>query len=128
MSIAVRFVLGVDNVDFYEEEISTTPVSYEQPFEYQSNQNGPPVAFSDGSIWASISITFREFYGITKAKIDSLIDYNDTMTCYYAYHSYGTSKSYNVIYYPDGIINTYSYALGDPSALILKTLIFLQVS
>ena len=127
VDVAVRFVLGSGNVDFSSEEILYEPISHNQRIDIQERQVGVPYVNVLGDIWKTLTITFIHHMRVTKTKIDQLIDEDDEMICYYAYLKYTTTKSLNVIFYPQQITHSYKYAIGD---LLVReiTLTFLESS
>ena len=127
-SVAVRFVLTGGNVDFNKDEILETPVPHKQDIQVQENQVMPPLIFPEGDSWIALSINFIEMHSATKAKIDSLIDEEKEMTCYYDYAHAGTDNPLNVIYYPQGRTKVYNYRFGELTAKTIHKLIFLQSS
>jgi len=124
--IKVRFVLTSGNVDFYEGEITEETKRFLQDFETQLNQKGSPVVFEPGDEWESLEINFKEYTGLTRAKVDQLIDAKEEMTLYYAYAYYTTTKSIDCIYRPGKTQREYNYALDGEAEVTIHKLTFLK--
>ena len=128
MSVAVRFVLsGPTNVDFDEEEILDVVASWDQDIQAQKNQDLPPYIFTDGSQWATLTISFFEKWDSTKTKINQLIDAMEEAVCYYAYKSF-PAKTMSCIYYPNGTTHSYRYYFGERTYGVVHVLTFLKSS
>jgi len=124
-TIAVRFVLGSGNVDFYDDEIWDGLESSERDIRVMEDQTAPPVILLEGDALQVINISIIERYSTTKAKVDLVIDEKAQMTIY-PHYAYDNTDSCLCIFYPNGRGKTYSYVLGEKQALRVHRLTFLQ--
>ena len=126
MNVAVKFTIDGSDVDFYEQEILWTPCKHDQDYELQKSQTNFPLLFLKGEAWETVTLSIREIYSTTKAKIDQLIDAKSEMKLYYNYF-YEPTDYINVIYFPNKM-KVYNYTIGELQADIIHKLIFLKSS
>jgi hypothetical protein len=124
MSIKLRLTMNAVNYDFDQEE---TYPCIETPLiqtDLQQNQVGAPNLILYGSVYNAYSVQIKHFYSTTRAKIETLIEGDATITAYFDYGENTTSNPKSVILSQDMIKESYHF--GEYAAKVITTLIFLQ--
>jgi len=116
--VAIRFVVGAGNVDFYENEVLKGNVKFSKEHRVFNNQTIHPDMLYIGNLQKQFLFQVKKINAETETKINQLIDENDEMTVYYAYGAYSTSKSDTCIRIPQGQKKT--FVIGEPMAEIYQ--------
>jgi len=122
--ISTRFTIGVTNYDFDETEILSCEESLLSQTDLQKNQEGAPHLVTFGTPLNSWTLQIKEEYGTTRAKVESIITADDTITAYFDFLENQTSNPVTIILLPEQIIEDYTYGQQEQ---ISHTLTFLQV-
>ena len=121
--VAVRFVLGGSNIDFYGDEVLDVTEHYVKDTQVHESQTRTAQVYQYGSEVREINITFIEANPDTRAKINQLEEAAATLTLY-PYYSYDATVSLTVIPMFDGDVYTYLY--GELAAMGAKQMSFLE--
>lgn len=121
--IAVRFILGESNIDFYGDEVLDVTEHYVKDTQVHESQTRTVQVYQHGSEVREINITFAEADPDTRAKINQIEESTGTLTVY-PYYSYDPAVSLTVIPMFDGDVYTYLY--GELAAMGAKQMSFLE--
>ena len=123
MTVGVRFTISGSDTDFYTDEIEGVVDSQEQDLQIQEHQTGRPYLYTDGEVFDTIRIRFREQRKSTRTKIETVMNSDSEMTLYYKY-AYAPATSKTVILWQGEQIKQYHY--GERAAYVTHDLMFLE--